>query len=123
MAAAFMLNDTKYALELIDSARLGWEANGCQQERESLERHRKMEMEVMREADVWFQTKDGLMVKQKIGKDNMTRFPPEWKRQCMTDRSDFMPIGGLSNTCEPIRIRIYRREENAKDGRPIYREQ
>jgi hypothetical protein len=121
MAAAFMRVDASYARELADEFRKRCEAEGREKERREMVRRAQYDMEVYREGDAWFVTKDGLKTKDKI-KPSLGHSPPEWQRACHKSPGDFVVAMDAPCNYEPIEIRTYRREEWGKDGLPVYKE-
>lgn len=119
VAAAFLRGDIEYARELINGARLTWEATGRESVARELRQARDFDVTFHHEADVYFQTKDGLRVLGKI--EPKRHWPVVWKRACH-GKHDFARLDSPPNF-EPREVRTYEYSgERADDGRPIYRE-
>jgi hypothetical protein len=89
MAAAFMREDVHYARELVNEFRRRCESDGRREERRSLERRAADEMQIFREGDAWFVTKDGLRTKDRI-KDSRG-YLPVWQLHVATSDVRYRP--------------------------------
>ena len=116
VAAAFMRGDPGVARELINDARLKWEAEGRDQQRRAVEKFRDAEAATHRKANAYFETKDGMRVPGEVSVDG--HWPYVWKRACR-DRTFVLTVG--PQDFGPIEVRTYElSHERARDGRPVY---
>lgn len=117
MAAAFMRNDIEGAREIVASERICWERQGAESEQESRRKAVEIQWEFEQRCNAYFETKDGLRVKDKI--DGGKYMPYAWKRAC---RPTFHVVLDDPPDFDPIEVRTYERQGNERDGLPIFRE-
>jgi len=119
LAAAFMRGDIECARDIADDFLRRCEARGYRKKEEDLAGQSRDEMRFSREANAWFETKDGLMCVKMI-ESSQGVFPQIWKLACHTQESikDFEAPPAY----KPIEVRTYEFKRRHKDGRPIYTE-
>lgn len=117
LAAAFMRNDIEGAREIVASERVRWERQGAESEQESQRKAVEIQWDFEQRCNAWFETKDGLRVKDKI--EGGKWMPYVRKRAC------YRTVHGVLDdppTYDPIEVRTYEHQGNERDGLPIYRE-
>lgn len=120
LAAAFICNDVRRAREVLNDQRLRWIAEGKQAEHDELARRARSELYFNHSANAWFETKDGIRMKDKIS-SGIGEYPPVWKRACRSrnlgtyDRKD-------DAITRQIEVRTYEWTCERDRGIPVYKE-
>lgn len=122
IAAALYRGDSEYARELVAEERGKWLFQGARDEAESRAIATKARMEFEKACDAWFETKDGLRVKDKIGGSRCV--PLTWKRACQSRMPGIVDAKFFTSDAElgSIEVRTYEHQGYERDGLPIYRE-
>ena len=120
LAAAFIRNDTEYAFVLAQQAISAAFQEGADQANKTARDYAEEENRRRAEFDhgeAEFQTRDGLVARDRLSISRVSPYPRIWKRQCITEPC-------VSIDCTPsheaIPIRVYELTGISPRGLPLY---